>query len=118
MMFNTSESHKLRAEAVQQMWKDNLGVEVQLVNQEWAVYKVTRKEGKENIYRSSWVQDYPDANNFLKEVFSEGGAYSDVVDWTSAEFDELCAQPPEQLMLQNAWPCMPRPKRSSSEQML
>ncbi len=71
MMFNTSESHKLRAEAVQQMWKDNLGVEVQLVNQEWAVYKVTRKEGAENIYRSSWVQDYPDANNFLKEVFSD-----------------------------------------------
>lgn len=92
MMFNTSESHKLRAEAVQQMWKDNLGVEVQLVNQEWAVYKVTRKEGKENIYRSSWVQDYPDANNFLKEVFSEGGAYSAVVDWNSEEFDALCAQ--------------------------
>ena len=92
MMFNTSEGHKMRAEAVQQMWKDNLGVEVQLTNQEWAVYKVTRKEGNENIYRSSWVQDYPDANNFLKEVFAEGGAYSDVVDWTSAEFDDLMAQ--------------------------
>ena len=92
LMFNTSESHKLRAEAVQQMWKDNLGVEVQLTNQEWAVYKVTRKEGKENIYRSSWVQDYPDANNFLKEVFSAGGAYSDVVDWNSPEFDALMAE--------------------------
>jgi oligopeptide transport system substrate-binding protein len=91
MMFNTSESHKLRAEAVQQMWKDNLGVEVQLVNQEWAVYKVTRKDGAENIYRSSWVQDYPDANNFLKEVFA-GGAYSEVVDWDSEEFNALCAE--------------------------
>ncbi len=92
MMFNTSESHKLRAEAIQQMWKDNLGVEVQLTNQEWAVYKVTRKEGAENIYRSSWVQDYPDANNFLKEVFSAGGAYADVVDWNSPEFDALMAE--------------------------
>jgi oligopeptide transport system substrate-binding protein len=92
MMFNTSEGHKMRAEAVQQMWKDVLGVEVQLVNQEWAVYKVTRKEGAENIYRSSWVQDYPDANNFLKEVFADGGAYSDVVDWTNEEYDALCAQ--------------------------
>ncbi|MDX9864604.1 MAG: peptide ABC transporter substrate-binding protein [Anaerolineaceae bacterium] len=89
MMFNTSEGHKMRAEAVQQMWKDNLGVEIQLTNQEWAVFKVSRKEGKENVYRSSWVQDYPDANNFLKEVFSAGGAYADVVDWNSPEFDEL-----------------------------
>ena len=92
LMFNTAEAHKLRAEAVQQMWKDTLGVEVQLTNQEWAVYRVTRKEGNENLYRSSWVQDYPDANNFLKEVFSTGGAYSEVVDWTSAEFDALCAE--------------------------
>lgn len=92
MMFNTSEGHKMRAEAIQQMWKDVLGVEVQLVNQEWAVYKVTRKDGAENIYRSSWVQDYPDANNFLKEVFADGGAYSEVVDWTSEEFDAILAE--------------------------
>lgn len=92
LMFNTSESHMLRAEAIQQMWKDNLGVEVQLANQEIATYKVSRKEGKENIYRSSWVQDYPDANNFLKEVFSDGGTYSDVVDWVSPEFDALMTQ--------------------------
>lgn len=92
LMFNTSEGHKLRAEAIQQMWKNTLGVEVQLINQEWKVFKVSRKEGNENVYRSSWVQDYPDANNFLKEVFADGGAYSDVVDWSNAEFDALCAE--------------------------
>jgi len=92
LMFNTSESHKKRAEAIQQMWKDVLGVTVQLTNQETKVYYGARKEGKENIYRSSWVQDYPDANNFLREVFGvfneTDGAYVDVTEWREgAKFD-------------------------------
>lgn len=91
LMFNTSEGHKMRAEAIQQMWKENLGIDVQLTNQEWKVFKVTRNEGKENIYRSSWIQDYPDANNFLMEVFGIPGAgFADVVDWNSgAAFDKF-----------------------------
>ncbi|NMC55117.1 MAG: peptide ABC transporter substrate-binding protein [Chloroflexi bacterium] len=90
LMFNTSEGHKMRAEAIQQMWKENLGLDVQLTNQEWKVYKVTRTEGGENIYRSSWIQDYPDANNFLMEVFGIPGAgFSDVVDWSGPAHEEF-----------------------------
>jgi len=42
---------------------------------------VTRQDGKEQIYRNSWVQDYPDANNFLFDVFGLNGAFTAVVDW-------------------------------------
>lgn len=90
LMFNTSEGHKMRAEAIQQMWKENLGLDVQLTNQEWKVYKVTRTEGGENIYRSSWIQDYPDANNFLMEVFGIPGAgFADVVDWSGPSHEKF-----------------------------
>lgn len=89
LVFNTSESHRRKAEAVQAMWKENLGINVQLTNQEWKVYLKQRKAGNENIYRGSWVQDYPDANNFLREVFTDNngtpGAYQDVVNWPVAE---------------------------------
>lgn len=93
LMFNTSSGHQKRAEAIQQMWKDNLGITVSLANQEWKVFLQQRKapDAKENIYRGSWVQDYPDANNFLKEVFSKGGAYADVVKWQSDAYDKLVA---------------------------
>jgi oligopeptide transport system substrate-binding protein len=93
LMFNTSESHKTRAEAIQQMWKENLGINVGLANQEWKVYLQQRSapDAKENIFRGSWVQDYPDANNFLKEVFSKGGAYAEVVKWQSDAYDQLVA---------------------------
>jgi oligopeptide transport system substrate-binding protein len=92
LMFNTSEANKKRAEAIQNMWKTVLGLDVQMTNQETKVYYAQRKQGKENIYRSSWVQDYPDANNFDKEVFGQGGAYSEVVKWQSDQYDALMAQ--------------------------
>ncbi len=96
LMFNTSEAHKQRAEAIQAMWKDTLGIDVQLSNQEWKVYLTQRQEGTENIYRGSWVQDYPDANNFTADVFGADGAYADVVDWQSDAYDALWAQAAEE----------------------
>ncbi len=57
------------------MWKDTLGVEVKLVNQEWAVYLTTIKGADTpQIYRLGWCLDYADANNFICEVFALGGS--------------------------------------------
>jgi len=82
--YSTSDANKLRAEAVQSMWQTNLGITVELQNSEWAVFKVERREGLANVYRSSWVQDYMDANNFTADVFlCPGGAYQPVTDWPS-----------------------------------
>jgi oligopeptide transport system substrate-binding protein len=61
-MFNTSSGHQAIAEAIQQMWKDTLGVEVKVVNQEWAVYLDTVKSrDTPQIWRLGWCVDYPDA---------------------------------------------------------
>jgi oligopeptide transport system substrate-binding protein len=43
LMFNTSSGHQKIAEFVQQQWKDNLGINAKLTNQEWKVYLVTTK---------------------------------------------------------------------------
>lgn len=75
LMFNTSSGHQKIAEAIQQMWKDTLGVNVKLVNQEWAVYlKTIRGKDTPQIWRLGWCPDYADANNFIREVFSVGGS--------------------------------------------
>jgi oligopeptide transport system substrate-binding protein len=99
LMFNTSSGHQKIAEAVQQMWKDNLGVNVKLVNQEWKVYLATVK-GKDTpqIWRMGWNLDYPDANNFDREVAASGGS-SNPVDkngkpeggftWKNDTYDQL-----------------------------
>jgi len=91
LMFNTSDLNRRKAEALQAMWQDTLGIKVILSNQEWKVYLNQRVEGLENVYRGSWVQDYPDANNFLYEVWALGGGYQDVADWPVANADDYVA---------------------------
>jgi oligopeptide transport system substrate-binding protein len=75
LMFNTSAAHQKIAEAIQQMWKDTLGITVKLVNQEWKVYLNTIQDPKNTpqVWRLGWNLDYPDTNNFDREVASFGG---------------------------------------------
>ncbi len=75
LMFNTSSGHQRIAEAIQAMWKEHLGVDVKLVNQEWKVYLETVKSPETpQIWRMGWCPDYADANNFIREVFASGGS--------------------------------------------
>lgn len=75
LMFNTHSGHQKIAEAIQQMWKDVLGVNVKLVNQEWKVYLETVKsKDTPQIWRLGWCQDYPDANNFISDTFRVNGS--------------------------------------------
>jgi len=79
LMFNTSSAHAAIAEAVQGMWADTLGVNVKLVNQEFAVFLETTKSlNTPQIFRAAWCLDYPDANNFLREVWAANGANNPV----------------------------------------
>ena len=73
-------------ELLQYMWSDSLGINVELKNSEWKVYKVEREEGTSNVYRSTWVQDYMDANNFTRDVFLYGASYQAVTDWPSVGY--------------------------------
>lgn len=73
LMYNTSESHKAIAEAIQDMWKKNLGINVTLANQEWTVFKTTRSMGNFQVMRSVWLGDYNDPMTFLDMWTSYSG---------------------------------------------
>ncbi len=91
LMFNTSEAHAKIAQAVQQMWKENLGVEVNVINQEWKVYLKTLSEDAPQIFRLGWCADYADANNWVYEVFHSTDSDNDIK-WSNAEFDRTVEQ--------------------------
>ncbi|HSH02451.1 MAG TPA: peptide ABC transporter substrate-binding protein, partial [Anaerolineae bacterium] len=96
LMHNTSEGHARIAAAAQQMWKDNLGVDIRVENQEWGVYldtiqNTTPLEEMPHIWRLGWCADYPDENNWVHEVFNaEAGANR--LRREPTRFDELTAQ--------------------------
>jgi oligopeptide transport system substrate-binding protein len=85
LMYNTSEGHKLVAEMVQEMWKTNLGLDVSLENQEWAVFQDTRKAGDYEVSRGGWITDFLDPSGLLA-IFTEGNAYNDP-NFNNAAFD-------------------------------
>ena len=89
-LYNTSENHKAIGEALQQMWQTELGVTVNLTNQEWGVFLQTRKDGNYSIARNGWIADYNDPMSFL-DMWLTGGGNNDA-QYSNAKYDELIQQ--------------------------
>lgn len=87
LLYNTRESHRLIAQVVQQMWRDNLGLHVELVNQEWQVYMVSRRELNFDVARAGWAGDYADPHNFLDLHLSTSG--NNHTGWSDEIYDML-----------------------------
>ncbi|WP_244183173.1 ABC transporter substrate-binding protein [Vibrio hangzhouensis] len=71
LLYNTSESNKAIAVAIASMLGKNLGAKVELENQEWKSYLVSRREGSFDVLRTSWCGDYNEASTFLTLMTSE-----------------------------------------------
>ncbi|MGF1696016.1 ABC transporter substrate-binding protein [Vibrio lamellibrachiae] len=71
LLYNTSESNKSIAVAIASMLKANLGAKVELENQEWKSYLVSRRQGDFDVMRASWCGDYNEASTFLSLVRSD-----------------------------------------------
>ncbi len=90
LLYNTSESHRPIAEAIQDMWKRYLNIRVRLENQEWKVYLQSRSNGEFAIARAGWIGDYNDPNTFLDLLTSSSG--NNHTGWRNSEYDSLIAQ--------------------------
>ncbi|MBI3514440.1 MAG: peptide ABC transporter substrate-binding protein [Proteobacteria bacterium] len=73
LLYNTSENHKRIAIAIAAMWKQTLGAEVTLRNEEWKVYLASRAAKSFQMLRLAWIGDYNDANTFLELLKSDIG---------------------------------------------
>ncbi len=90
VLFNTSENHKKIAEAIQQMWKKNLGIEVSLQNTEWQVYLDREENGDYDIARSAWTPDYLDPMSFIDMFVTKGS--NNYTGWGKDAYDALVAE--------------------------
>ena len=87
LTYNTSEGHKQVAEAVQQMWKDVLGISVELENQEWKVFLSTAEMNNFQLCRMGWTADYADPFTFLELLTSACG--NNHSNWSDPTYDRL-----------------------------
>ena len=87
--FNTSSGHQMIAQAIQDMWKTNLGIEIELKNEEWAVFQDTRNTFQYSIARHGWIADYNDPMTFL-DMWVTGGGQNNA-GYSNPEYDKLIA---------------------------
>jgi oligopeptide transport system substrate-binding protein len=87
ILYNTLEHHQTIAVVLQQMWKENLGIEVNLQNEDWKVWLASVNLGNFEISRSGWGGDYVDPNTFLDVHVTGGG--NNKSKWSNVRYDEL-----------------------------
>ncbi|MEH6941389.1 peptide ABC transporter substrate-binding protein [Bacillus sp. JJ722] len=87
ILFNTLDAHKKIAEAVQGMWKENLGVNVTLESVEFQVKIDREKAGDYKVSRAGWIGDYVDPMTF-SDLWLTGGTQNDAK-YSNAKYDEL-----------------------------
>jgi oligopeptide transport system substrate-binding protein len=85
--YNNSEILRLVAEAIQQMLKRDLGLEVRLLNQEYKVVFANRRAGDYQMLLGSWTADYLDATTFL-DMWRTGSG-NNHTGWSDPAYDKL-----------------------------
>ena len=90
LIYNTSEKHRTIAEAIQQMWRKNLGINMGLYNQEWKVYLDAQDNLDFQIIRAGWIADYVDPHVFI-DMWKTGGGNNDT-GWGNEEYDWMLSQ--------------------------
>ncbi|PTX92549.1 peptide ABC transporter substrate-binding protein [Opitutus sp. ER46] len=87
LLYNTNENLRVVAEALQEMWRRELGLNVEIANQEYKVVLSERRAGRYQILLSDWVGDYLDATTFLDPW--RGDSANNHTNWRSADYDAL-----------------------------
>ncbi|NLJ34267.1 MAG: peptide ABC transporter substrate-binding protein [Firmicutes bacterium] len=79
----------LQAEALQEMWFWELGIELAIRPLEWQTFLTSAAEGDFDLAAVGWNADYIDPNSFLEVFLSQGGNNFSL--WQNEEYDGLLA---------------------------
>jgi oligopeptide transport system substrate-binding protein len=87
ILYNNSEILRLVAEAIQEMWRRDLGIDARLVNQEYKSVFASRRAGDYQVLLGSWTADYLDPTTFLDLWRSDSG--NNHTGWADPAYDAL-----------------------------
>jgi oligopeptide transport system substrate-binding protein len=88
LLFNSNPSIKQTAIVIAAMWKEELGVETQLADEEFRVFLQSRHDKQKwDVVRLAWNADYNDASNFL-DVFRIDSSNNDT-GYSNPAFEKL-----------------------------
>ena len=91
VLFNSNAVIKRTAIMIAAMWKEELGIDCELIEEEYRSFLVSRHDrARWDVARLAWVADFNDANNFL-ETLSSSSSNNDER-YSNSDFDKLIEQ--------------------------
>ncbi|MDR1789012.1 MAG: peptide ABC transporter substrate-binding protein [Opitutaceae bacterium] len=90
LKFNSDPLNALLFEAVQEMWRRELGVEISLTQLEYRAYIADMHRLDFDLLRSRWIGDFPDPSTFTNLFRSNDG--NNCTGWRDAPYDALLRQ--------------------------
>ncbi len=91
LRYNTHEDHKRIAVVIAAMWKQSLGVNTRLYNEETKVFLNSRRQRTlTQLFRASWIGDYDDVSSFTDILQSAHGQND--TGWSDEIYDGLLAR--------------------------
>jgi oligopeptide transport system substrate-binding protein len=86
VLFNTNEVIQRTAVLIAAMWKEVLGIEVDLTGEEYKVFLQSRHDtSRWDVARLAWSADFNDASNFLEVL--RGRSPNNDMSYQNAHFD-------------------------------
>jgi oligopeptide transport system substrate-binding protein len=91
LLHNTEINHRRLAVAMAAMWREVLGVQTEILNQEWQVFLQTRRTRIDTqVFRYGWIGDYDDPYTFAEILESKHGLND--MSYDNPRYDALLAQ--------------------------
>jgi oligopeptide transport system substrate-binding protein len=91
LLYNSNPSIKQMAIALAGMWKETLGIETELIDEEYRVFLDSRKDySRWDVVRLAWLADYNDAGSFLETFRSD--SVNDDSGYDNPQFNALIAE--------------------------
>jgi oligopeptide transport system substrate-binding protein len=87
LLYNTSEGHQKLAQALQQMWKKELDIDITLTNTDWKVFLSKTSIGDFSLSRAGWIGDYVDPKSFLDMMVTDRG--NNQTGWSNPLYDSI-----------------------------
>jgi oligopeptide transport system substrate-binding protein len=88
LLFNSNPAIKHTAIVVASMWRETLGIETELIDEEYRVFLQSRHDrSRWEVARLAWSADFNDASNFLDTLRAHSS--NNDPGYTNAAFDNL-----------------------------
>ncbi len=87
----TGANADIETQAIVQMWKQNLGIDVQIAQAETASFYDDLDRGKFQMWSLGWILDYPDPENVLDLLFASTSRQNQT-HYNNPDYDNLITQ--------------------------